>query len=126
MRYEKHDIKFGFFEKFEIIPPFTNKEGIEGILSLIKRYHTFQYVLGDVSGLLRFLLNSWIDFSSVAKIILVHSFVLASAFVSQYFIILIISYLLNWSVLLIKSLQFLSSSVGPYNTYWEQNYEKRL
>ena len=70
-----------FFEKFEIISPFTNRGGIEGIFLLLrKRFNIFQYVLGAVSGLLSFLLNSLIYFSLAAKIILVHSFDLVSAF----------------------------------------------
>ena len=59
-----------FFEKFEIISPFTNRGGIEGIFLLLrKRFNIFQYVLGAVSGLLSFLLNSLIYFSLAAKII---------------------------------------------------------
>ena len=86
-----------FFEKFEIISPFTNRVGIEGIFLLLKnRFNIFQYVLGTVSGLLRFLLNSLIYFSFAAKIILVHSFHLASAFSKSVFFffitILIISF----------------------------------
>ena len=96
-----------FFEKFEIISPFTNRGGIEGIFLLLrKRFNIFQYVLGAVSGLLSFLLNSLIYFSLAAKIISVHSIF----FYHSYNIVL-----LNWSVLLIYSLQFLSSKVGPYN-----------
>ena len=60
--------------------------------------------------------NSLIYFSLAAKIILVHSFDLVSAFSKSVFFYH--SYnivLLNWSVLLIYSLQFLSSKVGPYN-----------
>ena len=106
-----------FFEKFEIISPFTNRGGIEGIFLLLKkRFNIFQYVLGAVSGLLSFLLNSLIYFSLAAKIISVHSFDLVSAFSKSVFFYH--SYnivLLNWSVLLIYSLQFLSSKVGPYN-----------
>ena len=50
-----------FFEKFEIISPFTNRGGIEGISLLLKKlFNIFQYVLGAVSGLLSFLLNSLI------------------------------------------------------------------
>ena len=50
-----------FFEKFEIISPFTNRVGIEGIFLLLrKRFNIFQYILGAVSGLLSFLLNSLI------------------------------------------------------------------
>ena len=44
-----------FFEKFEIISPFTNRGGIEGIFLLLKkRFNIFQYVLGAVSRLLSF------------------------------------------------------------------------
>ena len=79
-----------FFEKFEIISPFTNRVGIEGIFLLLKnRFNIFQYVLGTVSGLLRFLLNSLIYFSFAAKIILVHSFHLASAFSKSVFFFLL-------------------------------------
>ena len=79
-----------FFEKFEIISPFTNRVGIEGIFLLLKnRFNIFQYVLGTVSGLLRFLLNSLIYFSFAAKIILVHSFHLASAFSKSVFFFLV-------------------------------------
>ena len=103
-----------FFEKFEIISPFTNRGGIEGIFLLLrKRFNIFQYVLGAVSGLLSFLLNSLIYFSLAAKIV---SFDLVSVFFKLVFFYH--SYnivLLNWSVLLIYSLQFLSSKVGPYN-----------
>ena len=103
-----------FFEKFEIISPFTNRIGTEGIFLLLKkRFNIFQYVLGAVSGLLSFLLNSLIYFSLAAKII---SFDLVSVFFKLVFFYH--SYnivLLNWSVLLIYSLQFLSSKVGPYN-----------
>ena len=36
-----------FFEKFEIISPFTNRGGIEGIFLLLrKRFNIFQYVFG--------------------------------------------------------------------------------
>ena len=99
--------KLGFFQKIEIISPFTNRGGIEGIFLLLKkRFNIFQYVLGAVSGLLSFLLNSLIYFSLAAKIISVHSIF----FYHSYNIVL-----LNWSVLLIYSLQFLSSKVGPYN-----------
>ena len=105
------------FEKFEIISPFTNRGGIENIFLLLKiRFNIFQYVLGAVLGLLSFLLNSLMYFSLAAKIILVHSFDLVSAFSKSVFFYH--SYnivLLNWSVLLIYSLQFLSSKVGPYN-----------
>ena len=70
-----------FFEKFEIISSFTNRGGIENIFLLLKiRFNIFQYVLGAVLGLLSFLLNSLIYFSLAAKIILVHSFDLVSAF----------------------------------------------
>ena len=42
-----------FFEKFEIISPFTDKGGIEGIFLLLKkRFNIFQNVSGTVSGLL--------------------------------------------------------------------------
>ena len=52
---------FGFLEKFEIISPFTNTGGIESIFLLLKkRFDIFQYVLGGVSGLQSFLLNSLI------------------------------------------------------------------
>ena len=106
--------KLGFFQKIEIISPFTNRGGIEGIFLLLKkRFNIFQYVLGAVSGLLSFLLNSLIYFSLAAKII---SFDLVSVFFKLVFFYH--SYnivLLNWSVLLIYSLQFLSSKVGPYN-----------
>ena len=79
-----------FFEKFEIISPFTNRVGIEGIFLLLKnRFNIFQYVLGTVSGLLRFLLNSLIYFSFAAKIILVHSFHLACAFSKSVFFFLL-------------------------------------
>ena len=53
---------FGFFEKLEIISPFTVRGGIEGIL------------------LLSFSLNSSIYFSLAANIISVHLFDLVSAF----------------------------------------------
>ena len=70
-----------FFEKFEIISPFTNRGGIEAILLLLrKRFNILQYVLGAVSGLLSFLLDSLIYFSLAAEIISVHSFDLVSAF----------------------------------------------
>ena len=53
-----------FFEKFEIISPFTNRGGIEGIFLLFKkRVNIFQYVLGAASGLLSFLLNLLMYFS---------------------------------------------------------------
>ena len=40
-----------FFEKFEIISPFTNRGGIEGIFLLLKkRFNIFQCILGAVSG----------------------------------------------------------------------------
>ena len=97
-----------FFEEFEIISPFTNREGIESIFLLFtKRFNIFQYVSGAVSGLLSFLLNSLIYFSVVAKIISVHSFDLVSAFSKSVFfhhpynIVL-----LNSSVLLIYSYNF--------------------
>ena len=55
--------KLGFFQKIEIISPFTNRGGIEGIFLLLKKqFNIFQYVLGTVSGLLSFLLNSLIYF----------------------------------------------------------------
>ena len=107
-----------FFEKFEIISPFTNRKGIEGIFLLLKkRLNISQYVSGAVSGLLSFLLNSLIYFSLAAKIISVHSFDLVRAFFKSFFIYYYSHniVLLNWSVLLIYSLQFLSSKVGPYN-----------
>ena len=70
-----------FFEKFEIISPFTNRGGIEGIFLLLKKwFNIFQYVLGVISGLLSFLLNSLIYGSLAAKIISVHLFDLVSAF----------------------------------------------
>ena len=70
-----------FFEKFETISPFTNRVGIEGTFILLKNWFNIsRYVLGAVSGLLSFLLNSLIYFSLAAKIISVHSFDLASAF----------------------------------------------
>ena len=51
------------FEKFEIISPFTNRGGIEGIFLLLKkRFNIFQYVLDAALGLLSFLLNSFIYF----------------------------------------------------------------
>ena len=69
-----------FFENFEIISPFTNRGGIEVILLLLKkRFNILQYVLGAVSGLLSFLLNSLIYFSLAAKIISWDSFDLVSA-----------------------------------------------
>ena len=75
-----------FFEKFEIISPFTKRGGIEGIFLLLKkRFNIFQYVLGAVSGLLSFLLSSLIYFSLAAKIISVHSFDLVSAFSKSVF-----------------------------------------
>ena len=108
-----------FFEKFEIISPFTKREGIEGIFLLLKkRFNISQYVLGAASGLflLKFLLNSLIYFSLAAKIISVYLFDLVSAFSqSLLFLHFYNIVLLNRSLLLIYSLQFLSSTVGPYN-----------
>ena len=50
-------------KKTEIISPFTNRGGIEGILLLLKKkFNIFQNVLGTVSGLLSFLLNLLIYF----------------------------------------------------------------
>ena len=107
----------GFFEKFEIISPFTNRIGIKGIFLLLKkRFNIFQYVLGAVSGLLSFLLNLLLSFSSAVKIISVHSFDLISAFSKLVFFYHSFNMiLLNWNVLLIYPLQFLSSKVGPCN-----------
>ena len=83
----KHLLKTSaFFVKFEIISSFTNRGGIEGIFLLLqKRFNIFKYVLGAVSGLLSFLLNSLIYFSLAAKIISVHSFDLVSAFSKSVF-----------------------------------------
>ena len=78
--------KFGFFEKFEIISSFSKRGGIEGIFLLLKkRFNIFQYVLGAISGLFSFLLISLIYFSLAAKIMLVHSFDLVSAFSKSVF-----------------------------------------
>ena len=75
-----------FFEKFEIISPFTNRGGIERIFLLLKkRFNIFQYVLGAISGLLRFLLSSLIYVSLAATIISVHLFDLVSAFSKSVF-----------------------------------------
>ena len=75
-----------FFEKFEIISPFTNRGGIERIFLLLKkRLNIFQYVLGAISGLLRFLLSSLIYVSLAATIISVHLFDLVSAFSKSVF-----------------------------------------
>ena len=53
-----------FFEKFGIISLFTNTGGTEGIFLVLKiRFNIFQYVLGAVSLLLSFFLNSLIYFS---------------------------------------------------------------
>ena len=104
-----------FFEEFEIISPFTKRGGIESIFLLFtKRFNILQYVLGAVSGLLSFLLNSLIYFSVAAKIISVHLFDLVSAFSKSVFFYHPYNIvLLNWSVLLIYSLQFLSCTAGP-------------
>ena len=106
-----------FFQKFEIISPFTNKGGNEGVFLLLKkRFNIFQYVLGAVLGLLSSLLNSVTYFSLATKIISVHSFDLVSAFSKSVFFYHSYSIvLLNWSVLLIYSLQFLSAMVDPYD-----------
>ena len=64
-----------FFDKFEIISPFANRGGIEGIFLLLKnQFDIFQYVLIGVLGLLSFVLNSLINFSLAAKIISMHLF----------------------------------------------------
>ena len=86
--------KFSIFEKFGIISPFTDRRGIEGIFLLLKkRFNIFQYVLGAVSGLLSFFLNSLMYFPLADKIISVHSFDLVSAFSkSVFFTFLIMSF----------------------------------
>ena len=93
----------GFFEKVEIIFLLTNRGGIEGIFLLLKnQFIFFQYVLGALSRLVSFSLNSLIYFSLAAKIISVHSFDLVSVFSKSVFFGH--SYnivLLNCSVLLI-------------------------
>ena len=90
--------------------------GIEGIFSLLKkRFNIFQYVFGTVSGFLSFLLNSLIYFSLAAKIILVHLFDLVSAFSKLVFFYHSYIVLLKGGVLLIYSLQFLPSTMDPYN-----------
>ena len=55
-------------------------EEVLKVLLLKKRFNIFQSVLGAISGLLSFLLNSLIYFSLASKIILVHLFDLVSIF----------------------------------------------
>ena len=113
-----------FLQDVEIISPFTNRGDIEGIFLLVKeRFDIFQYILDAASGLWRFLFNSLIYFSLPAKIISVHSFDLVNVFSKSVFFYHSYNiFLLNWSALLIYSLQFLfcsleflPSTAGPYN-----------